>query len=263
MPAHDAAATIREAVGSVLAQTCDDLELIVVDDGSETPAADVLADFDDARLLVLRHERNRGVSEARNTALRAARAPLVSPLGAGDQWEPDYLAGVLPCFDDPDIGLAYTNCKIVGHPAGDEDCIGDPSVHPLDHFPKLAERNPAPPATVTMRTHAVRAAGGYARWLRKAEDHHLYMKLAHAGWRFAYVDRRLARRRWAEPGRGPGQHARRHELWEHAMYASFAARHPRTPGPRRQVRTRARRELELALSRYRGSAPDRKARAVS
>jgi len=246
MPAYNAEATLREAVASVLGQTCGEFELIVVDDGSDTPVAEVLADFHDPRLRSLTHERNRGPSAARNTALAAASAPLVSQLDADDRWEPDYLAELLPCFDDPDIGLAYSNCTIVGHPAGYEDCIGDPAAHPLDHFPKLSEQNPIPSPTATMRTLAVRAAGGYARWLRQAAEHHLYMKLARAGWRFAYVDRRLARYRWPDPGRGVSHHARRQELWHHAMYASFAARHPRTPGPRRQVRARAHRELTLA-----------------
>jgi hypothetical protein len=259
MPAYDAAATLREAVVSVLGQTCGDLELIVVDDGSGTPAAELLSDFDDSRLRIVSHEQKRGLSAARNTALAAARAPLVSQLDADGEWELDYLAEVLRCFDDPEVGLAYSNCTIVGHPGGREDFIGESSDHPLDHFPKLAERNPVPSPTVTMRTHAVRAAGGYARWLGQAQDHHLYMKLAHAGWRFAYVDRRLARCRWPEPGHD----ARRHELWEHAMYASFAARHPGTPGPRRQVRARVRRELELALSRYRSSTRHRDAGPVS
>ena len=263
MPAGNAGAALRQAVVSVLAQTHGDLELIVVDDGSERPAAELLADIDDARLRVLSHDRSRGLSAARNTALAAARAPLVSQVDAGDEWELDYLAEVLPCFDDPEVGLAYTNCVIVAHPNGYENYIDDPSDHPLDHFPKLAERNFLPSPTVTMRTHAVRAVGGYARWLRRAQEHHLYMKLAHAGWRFAYVNRRLARHRWPEPGRGPSHRARRDDLWEHAMYASFAARHPGTPGPRRQLRARARHELDLALSQYRRSGRDRKAGPVS
>ncbi len=263
MPAFDAEASLSRAVVSVLGQTRGDLELIVVDDGAEPSAAELLAEFDDPRLRILRHERKRGLSAARNTALAAARAPLVSQLDADDEWELDYLAELLPCFDDPDIGLAYTNCTIVGHPVGRETYVDDPSDHPLDHFPKLAERNPIPSPTVTMRAHAVRTAGGYARWLRRAQDHHLYMKLAHAGWRFAYLDRRLARGRWPEPRGGPSHDGRRHELWEHAMYASFVARHPLTPGPRRQVRVRARRELELALSQYRRSVRNRKAGRVS
>jgi polysaccharide pyruvyl transferase WcaK-like protein len=246
MPAYNGDGTLREAVASVLGQTVADLELIVVDDGSEDPVGELLADIGDARMRVLRHRRNRGLPAARNTALASARAPLVSQLDADDAWELDYLESILSAFDDPGVGLAYSNCTILGHPHGQEDYIVDASIHPIDTFPQLAARNPVPCPTVTMRTLAVRSVGGYADWLGQCEDYHLYMKLAQAGWRFAYVDRRLARYRWPQPGRGMSYRARRHELWEHGMFAAFVARHPRTPGPRRQVRVRARRELDLA-----------------
>jgi colanic acid/amylovoran biosynthesis protein len=208
------------------------------------PLADWLRELHDPRVRVIRHPRNRGLARARNTGLAAARAPLVAQLDADDMWEPDYLASVIPRFEDQGVGLVYTNATILGHPTGHDDYIGDPSVHPLDEFPKLAEACPIPSPTATMRTGAVRAVGGYAWWLRQCEDYHLYLKLAQAGWRFDYVHRRLARYRWPEPRRGMSYDSRRHELWELAMFGSIVARHPRTPGPRRQVRIRTRREAE-------------------
>jgi glycosyltransferase involved in cell wall biosynthesis len=249
MPAFDAEATLPEAVESVLAQTQAQLELVVVDDGSRVPVTEVLAGVNDPRLRVIRHQRNRGLSRARNTAVAAASAPLVSQLDADDAWEPDYLESVHDCFEDPRVGLAYSNATIVGHPEGAESYIVDSTVHPIDSFPKLAERNPVPCPTATMRTVAVRSAGGYARWLRQAEDYHLYLKLARAGWSFAYVDRRLARYRWPEPGRGMSFDLRRHERATLVMWLSFVARHPLTPGPRRQVRLGLRRELHRARRR--------------
>ena len=243
MPALDAEATIRGAVESVLAQTVPDLELIVVDNASAVPMREVLADIRDPRLRVVRNRRNLGTPGGRNTALRLARAPLVSQLDSDDRWESDYLESVLPCFDDPSVGLAYTNTHIVGHPTGHDDYLGDPSVHPMYDFPKIAEQNPIPCPTATIRTGAARAVGGYAQWLWMVEDYHLYLKLARAGWRFAYVHRQLAHYRWPSQASGISARKRQHELWELAMYAAFVARHPLTPGPRRQVRTRARREL--------------------
>jgi hypothetical protein len=64
-----------------------------------------------------------------------------------------------------------------------------------------------------------------------------------------YIDRKLARFRWPEPERGRTYDRRRHELYELAMYLGFVARHPLTPGPRRQVRMRVRRELDRVLHR--------------
>src|SRR3954449_8932110 len=103
MPAYRANATIRESVESALAQTVGDLEVIVVDDGSPEPVTDVVGDIRDPRLRIIRHDRNRRAPAARNTALRAAQASLVSQLDADDLWEPDYLEHVLPHFEDPAI----------------------------------------------------------------------------------------------------------------------------------------------------------------
>ena len=254
MAAYRSEATIREAVDSVLGQTEPRLELVVVDDCSPVPVAETLADVHDPRLRVIRHRRNRGTYGARNTALAAARTPLVSQLDPDDAWEPDYLESIAPCFEDARVGLAYSNCHIVGHPTGHDDYIGDPSVHPMDAFPKFAEQCPVPSPTATMRTHAVRGVGGYARWLWTAGDYYLYAQLIKAGWRFAYVHRQLSRYRWPSPKSGKSFNRRKAAVNELAMWTAFAARHPLTPGPRGQVRARARRAAASALRRARRGA---------
>ena len=254
MPAYRNEDTLREAVESALGQTVGDLEVIVVDDASPIPCSEVLAEVSDPRLRIFRHARNKNTAGARNTGLRAARAPLVSQLDADDTWEPGYLEAVLPCFEDPRVGLAYANCTIVGHPTGHDDYIGDPEPHPIDSFPKLAEACPVPALTATMRRDAVRAVGGYAEWLWAAADYHLYAKMAAAGWRFAYVHRRLARYRWPSTASGKSADWRRVQLAELEMWLGFVARHPRIPGPRRQVRIRLRRELRLLGDRARRAA---------
>ena len=243
MAALDAEDTIVPAVRSALDQSDPRVEVIVVDDGSRVPVGRALASIDDPRLTIVSHERNRGLSRARNTALRNARAPLIAQLDADDLWEPDYVATVLPEFDDPAVGLVYSNATLLGHPGGQEEYILDTSVHPMDRFPKFAERNPVPSLTATIRTDAVRAVGGYATWLRHAMDYHLYAKLIHAGWRFAYIDRRLASYRWPAPHRGMSWDTRTTELSELKLWLAFALRHPTVPGPRRQVRLRLKNEL--------------------
>jgi glycosyltransferase involved in cell wall biosynthesis len=238
MPAYDAEATVREAVESVLAQTVGELELIVADDLSPTPVAEVLADVRDPRLRIVRRERNGGTARARNSALALAQAPVVCQLDADDLWEPSFLERMLPELEAPGVGLAYCNVTIVGHPDGQTDYIGDPSIHPRDRFPELAEANPVPCPTAVMRADAVRAVGGYAGWLRSVEEWHLYMRLAIAGWRFAYRHEQLARYRWPTPERGMSFDTRRMDRWALIAFADLAARHPRVPGPKHQVRKR-------------------------
>lgn len=241
MPAYAAEATLRESVESVLAQTVEQVEVIVADDASPLPVAEVLADVRDPRLRIVRRSRNGGSAQARNSALRRARAPVVCQLDADDLWEPDYLAAVLPEFDDPAVGLVYANATILGHPTAHDDYIGDASIHPRYHFPELLEANPIPSPTPAMRASAVRGVGGYAGWLKSVEDWNLYLRLAAAGWRFAYVDRRLARYRWPEPTRGKSYDAGRIERAAIAALLDLALRHPRTPGVWLALRGRVRR----------------------
>ena len=106
-----------------------------------------------------------GLSAARNTALAEARAPLISQLDADDAWEPGYLEAVLPCFEDPAVGLAYTDALIVHADGRVEPYLTSHLDHPVDSFPELTRINPIAALTATIRTEAVRAVGGYASWL--------------------------------------------------------------------------------------------------
>lgn len=84
MPAFNAAPFIEEAIGSILAQTFKDWELIVVDDGSTDETAAVLARQHDARISVMR-QANAGVSAARNAALDVAIGEYVTFMDADDR----------------------------------------------------------------------------------------------------------------------------------------------------------------------------------
>jgi glycosyltransferase involved in cell wall biosynthesis len=240
MPAYNAETTLGASVASALAQTVENIEVIVVDDGSRIPASEVLADVRDPRLRMLRHERNRGVSCARNTALAAARAPLVSQLDADDLWEPTYIESVVPLLENPLVGLAYTNARIVRdshsgatylpHRAHIDVWVTEPERHPIDRFPEICEWCPICSPTVTARTEAVRALGGYVEWLPSGSDWYLYLKLAKAGWRFAYLNESLARYRWPTPDRGMSYDLARREFMDLRLWLAFSLRHPGTPG---------------------------------
>ena len=107
-----------------------------------------------------------------------------------------------PCFDDPSVGLAYTNCFIEGHPDELDDYIGDPAPHPLDTFPKFAEACPVPRAdrddegATPCWPRAATPSGSGARPTTTCTR-----SSWRAGWRFAYVHKRLARYRWPVAGK--------------------------------------------------------------
>lgn len=85
---------IGRTLNSVLQQTFQDFEIIVVDDGSSDDGANVVTNINDPRISLIRQE-NRGVSAARNRGIAAARAELIAFLDADDEWFPDHLETLL------------------------------------------------------------------------------------------------------------------------------------------------------------------------
>jgi glycosyltransferase involved in cell wall biosynthesis len=106
---------LAEAVASCLAQEYQDLEVLVVVDGSENPKIDeVLERFDDPRLRIVRHASNRGIAEAYNTIIREGRGELIGMLGDDDVCLPDRIARSVAVFDaHPDTGVVHGDAYII------------------------------------------------------------------------------------------------------------------------------------------------------
>lgn len=112
MPVFEQAAFAGRAVGSLLAQTHADWELVVVDDGSTDDLAPALAQLAGSpRLRVVRHPSNRGLGAALNTGLDAAASDLVAYLPADDVWDAGHLDALLTVLADPDVALAFSGMR--------------------------------------------------------------------------------------------------------------------------------------------------------
>jgi glycosyltransferase involved in cell wall biosynthesis len=185
-PAYNQASYLSQAVQSVLEQTCQDFELIVVDDGSTDGTPQVLAGIQDPRVRAIRQP-NAGLSAARNTGLRACRAPYVTFLDADDFFMPDKLA-VLSAYleQHPDIGLVGGGTQVV-------DQVGRPlreiikSPGNLGLFELLAG-NPFTVTSVMVRKEWIDRVGVFDETLRACEDWDMWLRLAYAGCRFEWVE---------------------------------------------------------------------------
>lgn len=109
IPVHNGERLIGEAIRSVLEQTYDAFEVIVVDDGSTDDTARAVAAYRDPRVRLLAHGRNRGLHAARNTGIRAARADILAFLDHDDLFHRDKLGAHVHLLtnDRPDIGFSY------------------------------------------------------------------------------------------------------------------------------------------------------------
>jgi glycosyltransferase involved in cell wall biosynthesis len=115
IPCYNAGAYIDEAVRSALAQTYHDLEVVIVDDGSDDcETGDKLEAWERSGVQVI-HTPNRGLSVARNTALRHASGELVLPLDADDRIHETYTEKAVAAMDgDKGLGIVYCKASLFG-----------------------------------------------------------------------------------------------------------------------------------------------------
>ena len=111
IPLYNKEHYIEATIRSVLSQTCQDFEVIVVDDGSKDNSLALARKYESDRVRVIPQE-NQGVSVARNTGIENARGKFIAFLDADDQWQANYLAtiqGLTDHYPDSDIFVtAYT-----------------------------------------------------------------------------------------------------------------------------------------------------------
>ncbi|MGQ0623874.1 MAG: glycosyltransferase [Sporichthyaceae bacterium] len=111
IPAYNAEAHVAAAIRSVLSQTYQDFEIVVVDDGSTDNTSSALADFGDAIVHVT--QPNSGAAAARNTALRHASGELIALLDADDLWLPRRLERMVAYLDEnPHVGFATSDAYL-------------------------------------------------------------------------------------------------------------------------------------------------------
>ena len=118
IPTYNRAHLVGRAIRSVLNQTYQDFEIIVVDDGSTDNTEEVVKSFNDPRIRYIRHEKNRGGSAARNTGIRAARSEYIAFLDSDDEWLPEKLEKQVLIFSDDQIGLVYTGRRVIDSRSG-------------------------------------------------------------------------------------------------------------------------------------------------
>ena len=114
LPTYHRAALLPRSIGSVLDQTDGDLELIVVDDGSEDDTETVVAAIDDPRVRYVKLPRNRGLPGARNVGVAEARGAYLAFQDSDDVWHREKLARQRAFLDaHPDAGVAYCDMRRV------------------------------------------------------------------------------------------------------------------------------------------------------
>lgn len=182
MPVKNAMVTLGVAIDSILQQSLTDLELIIVDDGSDDETPLILQRYaaQDARVRVIQAT-GQGISDALNQAISCAQAPLIARMDADDISEPTRLALQVRAFAErPDLVLLGSRVYILDDETG---CCTEKTSPETQAklMSALQVRTTIIHPTIMARTDALRQINGYRKALDGGEDHDLYLRLARLG----------------------------------------------------------------------------------
>jgi glycosyltransferase involved in cell wall biosynthesis len=195
MPVYNGRAFLAQAVESVLAQTCQSIELIAVDDGSSDGSADLLAAYGPPVQVV--RQANAGVSAARNAGIKHAAGKFIAFLDQDDWWLPAKVARQVAFFQsDPRIGLVHTAVSYYDEAIRHEVAPQDPKARPErmtgDCYESLLLGNPLVNSSAMVRRSAVDHVGGLDVNIpgNTVQDYDLWLRIAKL-YRLAYLPEKV------------------------------------------------------------------------
>jgi glycosyltransferase involved in cell wall biosynthesis len=180
LPVYNGAATLAQALESILRQEHRDLELLVIDDASTDGSDAVIRQFaaSDSRVVPVLHERNAGLSDTLNEGLERARHELVARMDQDDEALPERLGTQVAFLEaNPAVAAAGSWVYHMGSQRRYDRLVRLPVEH--SEIVALLEReNCMYHPTMMMRRSVVLEAGGYRGAFKNAEDYDLWLRLA-------------------------------------------------------------------------------------
>ena len=178
MSAYNAESTIASSVQSILNQTYENFEFIVIDDGSTDKTYEILLSFSDERILLFR-QNNIGLTKSLNRGLKLATGELIARQDADDFSVPKRFA------IQHDRFVNEPNLVLLGAVSIDKYEDGTTSLwkHKSDHKIRrdIFLATPFPHSSVMMRQSALAIAGHYDEKMKTSQDMEFWMRLSKAG----------------------------------------------------------------------------------
>ena len=193
IPTYNRAGTIKRSIESVLNQTHDELEVIVVDDGSKDETQEIVESIDDSRVRYIKLEKNQGVAHARNYGVSQAKYDMIAFHDSDDAWRKDKLEKQIKKYNEnPDAVLVY--CPYENHrddfsarfPSEDENLEELEG----DIYYYLMLRNTIGAPTILMRKDIFNKIGGFDESFLTIEDWDFAVKASKLG-KISYVNEAL------------------------------------------------------------------------
>ncbi|ABZ76074.1 glycosyl transferase family 2 [Shewanella halifaxensis HAW-EB4] len=116
MPIYNVEAFVADAINSVLAQSFDDFELILINDCSQDNSLSICKQFTDPRVRIIEHQQNQGLAAARNTGIRHALGQYVAFIDSDDMWHSEKLQQHVSHLDNaPEVGISFSRSLFMNY----------------------------------------------------------------------------------------------------------------------------------------------------
>ena len=175
IPTYNRPQKLLRAVNSVINQSYQDLEIIVVNDYPDKNNRDLLPKYEPLRYI--QHNENRGAPIARNNGILAAQGKYIALLDDDDEWKPQKLKYQIEQFDElsDDFGLIYSGRDIVRGGETVETYIPE---HRGDIYSTLLQKNIIPSETPLIRRECLGVTGLFDPKFKSSQDWDLWLRIA-------------------------------------------------------------------------------------
>jgi len=180
MPTYNRPEMLRTAIQSVLNQTFQDFEIIVVNDAGED-ANFVIKAFNSPKISYIRHETNKGLAAARNSGILAARGKYIAYLDDDDIFYPEHLATLVQRLESDGSFVAYTDAHRVHLEERDgiTTVVGRDLPYSMDFdYQRILFENFIPVLCVMHRRECLEQVGGFDPLLHRLEDWDLWIRMS-------------------------------------------------------------------------------------
>lgn len=177
LPVYNAERTVEAAIASILSQSFEDFELLIINDGSTDGSSRIIRTFADGRIRIIDRPSNGGLISALNDGIREARAELVARQDADDASAADRLGRQVAAFSgNPRIGAVGTALQLVRSGKVLSRQWSYPQTPELARWQALF-KTPVAHSAVMYRRETVLRVGGYLEEFKYAEDYELWSRL--------------------------------------------------------------------------------------
>ena len=195
MPTFNRGTVIKKSIESVLCQTFNDIELIIVDDGSTDCTCNVIKSFEDERIIYIKLDENRGACYARNIGMSMAKGDIIAFLDSDNVWNDCYLQEQNDAFINHSVDIVFFKVEIhlldgqvVTVPKDVDVLVSQESIIDKMIFENIMDTN-----VTCIKRNCYDKWGGFDENLNRCQDWDYFLTLIEKGARVGFQNKVMAR----------------------------------------------------------------------